>query len=237
MTSNQNYKPIEILRAFEEGDDIPALEAGLSHQDNTWVTAQFIRQIDQVCDEFTKGADPKRCMDRVRDLAADRGEEWCVGGVARDALECINYGQVYALVNESMPGIFKVGFTTGLARDRAHQLSAATGVPTPFKLLFSYDTINCRRVESGIHDLLSEKRINESREFFRCKLSELLAAFESAITAEYGSNGFAMGGPVVMASDFYPDMDCARRRCQLFAHDPISFFHPKPVEPAENPFS
>jgi hypothetical protein len=57
MTSNQNYKPIEILRAFEEGDDIPALEVGLSHQDNTWVTAQFIRQVDQVCEEFTKGAD------------------------------------------------------------------------------------------------------------------------------------------------------------------------------------
>lgn len=236
MSNSQQYKPIEILRAFEEGNGIPAIETGLADPQNTESTASFLHEVDQLCEKFTQGADPQWCMEQVRDLASGRTEYWSADTVAREALEKINYGQVYALVNESMPGLFKVGFTTGLAKDRANQLSASTGVPTPFKMLFAYDTINCRNVEAGIHDLLRDKRINESREFFRCGLKSLVTAFESAIAAEYASHGFSMSGPVVSGSEFHPDTSMARHQCQRLSLDTDAFFHPKPVTPTDSPF-
>ena len=237
MTSNQNYKPIEILRAFEEGNDLPALEAGLADQEKAEAAAYFIHEVNLICEKFANGADPRWCMEQVRDRAFGLKDWWSAGCVAREALETINYGQVYALVNESMPGLFKVGFTTGIARDRAAQLSSATGIPTPFKLLFAYDTINCRNVEAGIHDLLKEKRVNDNREFFRCQLKELVTAFESAITAEYAAHGFSMSGPVVSESEFSPDSELARYWCQRLSVDASAFFHPEPVDPADNPFN
>lgn len=41
---------------------------------------------------------------------------------------------VYMLRNSAMPGLLKVGFTTGTPEVRAAELSAATGVPTPFQV-------------------------------------------------------------------------------------------------------
>jgi hypothetical protein len=43
-------------------------------------------------------------------------------------------GYIYVLSNPSMPGIVKVGRTFREPRARAAELSASTGVPTPFKI-------------------------------------------------------------------------------------------------------
>lgn len=41
-------------------------------------------------------------------------------------------GYLYVLINESMEGIVKIGYTTRSPRLRASELSSPTGVPTPF---------------------------------------------------------------------------------------------------------
>ena len=46
-------------------------------------------------------------------------------------------GFVYILVNPAFPGYIKVGKTTKTPEERAKELSAATGVPTPF--IVAYD--------------------------------------------------------------------------------------------------
>jgi hypothetical protein len=41
-------------------------------------------------------------------------------------------GYIYVLINQSMEGFIKVGKTARDPKERAKELSQATGVPTPF---------------------------------------------------------------------------------------------------------
>jgi hypothetical protein len=77
------------------------------------------------------------------------------------------YGFIYILANECMPGIYKIGFTTNHPKVRAEQLSGATACPTPFEMVATFGTSNPRDVEKEIHDDLEIYRVNDSREFFR----------------------------------------------------------------------
>lgn len=77
------------------------------------------------------------------------------------------WGYVYVLANPSMPGIVKIGMTTRSPRQRAKELSASTGVPSPFVITFSRRVWNPRRVEALTHQALAIKRLNRRREFFK----------------------------------------------------------------------
>lgn len=79
-------------------------------------------------------------------------------------------GHVYCLVNDAMPGLVKIGMTLADPEDRAKELSSATGVPFPFRVLISKRVVNPREKEHAIHELLSALgfRVNEKREFFSC---------------------------------------------------------------------
>jgi hypothetical protein len=83
------------------------------------------------------------------------------------------YGFVYVLANESMPGIYKIGFTLNHPRARMDQLSSATACPTPFTLLAAYGCENPRNVELEIHAELGHRRVNQLREFFKLDILEL----------------------------------------------------------------
>src|SRR4051812_36035783 len=43
-------------------------------------------------------------------------------------------GFIYILSNPAMPGLVKIGFTTGRVADRVADIGAATGVPAQFKI-------------------------------------------------------------------------------------------------------
>lgn len=87
------------------------------------------------------------------------------------------YGFIYILGNESMPGIYKIGFTLGHPQVRMDQLSSATACPTPFYMVVSFGAENPRERESDIHQELSRFRVNESREFFRLTLAQIQDVF------------------------------------------------------------
>jgi hypothetical protein len=74
-------------------------------------------------------------------------------------------GYVYILSNPAMPGIVKIGRTSGDPETRAAQLQS-TGVPLPFKVEFSVFCPDCVDLEMRVHNMLPDKRINGSREFF-----------------------------------------------------------------------
>jgi hypothetical protein len=46
-------------------------------------------------------------------------------------------GWVYTLTNPAMPRLVKIGLTTKTPKERAAELTAATGVPMPFKVRWS----------------------------------------------------------------------------------------------------
>lgn len=74
-------------------------------------------------------------------------------------------GYVYILSNPSMPGILKVGKTTRDPENRAQELYQ-TGVPTPFRVVFSVYCPDCHGLEQAVHSDLAKFRVSAGREFF-----------------------------------------------------------------------
>lgn len=79
-----------------------------------------------------------------------------------------NHGFVYILSNPTMPGLLKIGMTRFGPSRRVQELSSATGVPTPFNLVYYREFSNCVVAETEIHSILASKglRYNNQREFF-----------------------------------------------------------------------
>lgn len=97
-------------------------------------------------------------------------------------------GWVYILSNEYMPGIYKIGMTTTSPDIRAKELSSATGVPTPFNIEATFHCDDPAISERAVHDDLSNYRINESREFFKDDLDELVGICEQHTQANTKSS-------------------------------------------------
>lgn len=95
-----------------------------------------------------------------------------------------NWGFVYCLSNDEMPGLFKVGYTTKNPMARAEELSSASGVPEPFEVLFYLETKRPAQMELKIHEALAEYRSNPSREFFRVCDSVIVRAMQECSDGE-----------------------------------------------------
>jgi cold shock CspA family protein len=91
-------------------------------------------------------------------------------------------GYVYLLMNASMQGMVKIGRTQRDPDERARELSAATGVPTPFILVFQAYFADCIRAEQYVHTLLESKsyRVTSNREFFVVPVPEAVRAIQQA---------------------------------------------------------
>lgn len=109
-------------------------------------------------------------------------------------------GWVYILSNECMPDIYKIGMTTNSPEARAKELSSATGVPIPFKVEATFHCDDPARSEREIHEALHEFRVNDSREFFRDNLEDLIGTCEQFCQANASSS-------VEMIADSY-DVIC-----------------------------
>lgn len=80
-------------------------------------------------------------------------------------------GNVYILSNPSMPGLLKIGFTTGSATKRAGALSGVTGVPTEFRVEWDLPILgDPHAVERRAHAVLASSR--HGKEFFRTTLAD-----------------------------------------------------------------
>ncbi|WP_119126901.1 GIY-YIG nuclease family protein [Klebsiella pneumoniae] len=97
-------------------------------------------------------------------------------------------GWVYVLSNPCMPGIYKVGMTTTSPEVRARELSSATGVPAPFKIEAAFYTHSPLESEKEVHEVLSEWRVNDSREFFELSLGEIIHACSQSCEAQVGES-------------------------------------------------
>ena len=91
-------------------------------------------------------------------------------------------GYVYLLINPSMEGLVKIGKTTQDPKGRAKELSAATGVPTPFIVVFDAYFEDCSQAEEYVQARLEQKnyRVSSSREFFTAPVNEAVKAIIEA---------------------------------------------------------
>lgn len=87
-----------------------------------------------------------------------------------------SFGYVYVMINPSLPDVVKIGKTTREPSERAKELSSATGVPTPFILVYSKPFADCHFAEKVIHGYFEKKgaRVNGNREFFRVSTMEAI---------------------------------------------------------------
>jgi hypothetical protein len=97
-------------------------------------------------------------------------------------------GFLYALTNPSMPGLVKVGMTQRRPEDRLHELSAATGVPTPFELRHSIHVTDAHTGEKALHAKWEKEglRTTGGREFFRMDLHRAIADMEGVARSQQG---------------------------------------------------
>lgn len=82
--------------------------------------------------------------------------------------------EIYVLTNDALPGLIKVGMTTKNADERADTLGSSAAVPEDFEVARSYkfpENISYQQlleVERKAHNLLSEHRYSNRKEFFTC---------------------------------------------------------------------
>lgn len=77
-------------------------------------------------------------------------------------------GYVYLLINPTMEGLIKIGKTNRSPEERANELSKATGVASPFVVVYKEFFENCTLAEAFVHTLLEQNnyRVSSNREFF-----------------------------------------------------------------------
>lgn len=95
----------------------------------------------------------------------------------------MNYGFIYCLGNDCMPGVYKIGMTDRAPSQRAYELSGATAAPTPFSLLCFGEVNDAQRIERELHAEFSAARVSKNREFFRVDYREIYDVFRSYSSA------------------------------------------------------
>ena len=92
-------------------------------------------------------------------------------------------GYIDAMVNPSLEGLVKIGKTTRDPESRAQELSQATGVATPFYVVFHVHVPDCHSAEQFVHSVLEFNglRHTPNREFFQVSVKQ---AVEVLLLAE-----------------------------------------------------
>ncbi|HEY5328398.1 MAG TPA: GIY-YIG nuclease family protein [Acidobacteriaceae bacterium] len=85
-------------------------------------------------------------------------------------------GILYVLTNVAMPGLVKIGCTTGSVQDRIRDLSSPSGVPLAFVCHFAAEVDNMAAKEKTLHQLFGDQRENPKREFFRIAPEKVVLA-------------------------------------------------------------
>jgi hypothetical protein len=91
-------------------------------------------------------------------------------------------GYVYCFVNESMPGLAKIGMTTRTPQERLEEANASDTwkPPTPYTIAFAKCVSDPKAKERTIHKLLDKysEKIHKRREFFRIAVDDARLFFD-----------------------------------------------------------
>ncbi|WP_120496899.1 GIY-YIG nuclease family protein [Kiloniella sp. EL199] len=110
-------------------------------------------------------------------VAKSRVEEiYAIAAAAASDEEAVRTGngELYVLRCTLMEEeVYKVGWTSATAKERAKQLSSATGVPLSYVVVESWEHDDPEALETEVHAQLSPYRINNQREFFRLSFASI----------------------------------------------------------------
>lgn len=123
---------------------------------------------------------------KVADLEKESPYSPILNGRVKD-----KQGYIYALINASLDGLVKIGRTSRNPENRVNEISSATGVPTPFILIYQEYFEDCFTAESVIHHHLENKnlRVNTNREFFSITVNDAIEVIKrTKLELEFKSN-------------------------------------------------
>jgi hypothetical protein len=116
---------------------------------------------------------------------------------------------VYILINETMPGLVKIGRTNGDLAGRIRSLHQ-TGVPLPFELFYACEVNNSQFVERQLHEAFGDHRVSKSREFFRLAPERAKAALSIAAI-----NEVRLGDEIFETAEDKAEVEAAKRRSRF----------------------
>ncbi|MEL6799851.1 MAG: GIY-YIG nuclease family protein [Pseudomonadota bacterium] len=91
-------------------------------------------------------------------------------------------GELYVMRSAQHPkDVYKIGYTTKTADERARQLGATSGQPDQFAVVNSWRVTQPRRIEGIVHERLARYRSNPRREFFNVKYAKIHSTIEQII--------------------------------------------------------
>lgn len=93
------------------------------------------------------------------------------------------------LTHKAMPGLVKCGATRKHPIQRATELSAGTGVPGQFTVAYYVTSEDCFEVENACHQYLSDRRVDQGREFFEASVEEVVGYVRGLTEAEADEGG------------------------------------------------
>jgi T5orf172 domain len=107
---------------------------------------------------------------------------------ARGGRHTSTHGVLYVLRCMGMADeVYKVGWTSGTAEQRAKELSSATGVPSAFVVVEAWEHADPEGLEKSVHAMLSPYRVSDAREFFQVKYATIRRIVEAEIARWRGS--------------------------------------------------
>ena len=115
-------------------------------------------------------------------------------------------GWLYVMMNPSMPGVVKIGKTARTPSERAQELSGATGVASPFIVVYEHHFENVDAAEDHVHASLERQgfRVSKNREFFSIPVHEAVA-FVAEHAANVGGNNRGGEEDIDDGDDFLSD--------------------------------
>ena len=127
-------------------------------------------------------------------------------------------GIVYVITNPAMPGLVKIGKTNQLIEQRLRNLDV-TGVPVPFECVAAWEFADADGVEKSLHQAFADRRVRQSREFFRVSPAQPIAILE-----RFGAKDVTPQGDVVderHAADDQASLEKSRERRERFRFDMV----------------
>jgi len=218
-------KNLQILRDYELGlNDRLNNEIGIKHVDQQAVA----KALTLLADSHSSKEEVLTALIGASNLDELDINQYFISlqyDVLLDTISSMSSGFIYVLVNKSMPGLLKIGFTTDSAYKRAKALSKPTGVPSEFRVLFSLPVIFCHQVEKNVHCDLAEYRSNKNREFFDCDPLMALDVIERNI------DQINAGKKITKAAEFVGfsvlNYSHLKARVVCYKENPDSFFVPR----------
>ncbi|MEO0402973.1 MAG: GIY-YIG nuclease family protein [Pseudomonadota bacterium] len=114
------------------------------------------------------------------------------------------------LTNQAMPGLIKIGRTSGPVIRRAKSLDT-TRVPIPFECFSAWEVSDARLPDGALHQAFGDHRLREKRKFFRLSPDR-----PTAIPKAFGIRNVTSGEDAIEDEDDTKSLDTERSQRSNF---------------------